>query len=65
MSNNQKVATKDQNWNSQELIKLSQTLGEAYLPGLDNNKSNQIDDWTMSKFIEMNKHLDSTEKQES
>lgn len=55
MSNNQ-------NWNSQELIKLSQTLGEAYLPGLDNNKSNQIDDWTMSKFIEMNKHLDSTKK---
>ena len=55
MSNNQ-------NWNSQELIKLSQTLAKAYLPGLDNNKSNQIDDWTMSRFIEMNKHLDSTKK---
>ena len=51
MSNNK--ATADRNWNSHKLIKLSQILGEAYFPGLDNNKA---DDWTMSKFIEMNKN---------
>lgn len=50
-----KKANANRNWNSQKLIKLSQALGEAYFPGLDNDKSNK-NDWTMSKFMEMNKN---------
>lgn len=38
---------------------MSQNLGEAFLPGLDNGKSKDEDDsLTMSKFLEMNKNKD-------
>ena len=60
MSNNK--ATEDRNWNSQELIKLSQILGEAYFPGLDNDKFSK-NDWTISQFIEMSKNPDSNKSQ--
>ena len=56
MTNEKKTNHKNQSWNSQDLIRLSQSLGEAYLPGLDNGKSgNKADSLTANKLIEMNK----------
>ena len=64
MTNNKKPTVKNQIWNSLDLIKLSQSLGEAYLPGLDNAQSSEeANSLTMSKFIEMNKNRDSTKTQ--
>ncbi|MCC0179146.1 hypothetical protein I4641_19455 [Waterburya agarophytonicola K14] len=54
-----KVNSQSESWNAQDLIKMSQSLGEAFLPGLDNGKSSQEDDsLTMSKFVAMNKNKD-------
>ncbi|MEL6908941.1 MAG: hypothetical protein AAFR63_16460 [Cyanobacteria bacterium J06631_6] len=59
MNNNEKANNKDSNWNSQDLIRLSQNLGEAYLPGLDNGKSDKkVDRLTVNKLVEMNKDRD-------
>lgn len=56
MTNNKKTNNINQSWNSQDLIGLSQNLGEAYLTGLDNSKSgNKADSLTANKLIEMNK----------
>lgn len=63
MSNN-KASAKNQSWNSQELIKLSQSLGEAYLPGI-NAKSREKDSWTMSKFVEMNKNVSANNSEDN
>ena len=61
MTNNKKTTVKNQIWNSLDLIKLSQSLGEAYLPGLDNARSSgEANSLTISKLIEMNKNRDST-----
>jgi hypothetical protein len=61
MTNNKKTTVKNQVWNSLDLIKLSQSLGEGYLPGLDNAQFNrEANSLTISKLIEMNKNLDST-----
>ena len=57
MTNNKKTNNKNQSWNSQDLIELSQNPGEAYLPGLNNNKSGEkADSLTVNKLIEMNKN---------
>ena len=40
MFNNKKV-TANRSWTSQELIQLSQSLAEAYLPGSSNERSRQ------------------------
>lgn len=54
-----KVNSQSESWNTQDLIKMSQNLGEAFLPGLDNGKSKDEDDsLTMGKFVEMNKNKD-------
>lgn len=54
-----KVNSQSESWNTQNLIKMSQNLGEAFLPGLDNGKSkDENDSLTMSKFLEMNKNKD-------
>jgi len=59
MTNDKKTNNKDSGWNSQDLIRLSQNLGEAYLPGLDNGKSDEkADSLTVNKLIEMNKNRD-------
>ncbi len=56
MTNDKKTNNINQSWNSQDLIGLSQNLGEAYLPGLDNDKSGKkADSLTVNKLIEMNK----------
>ena len=61
MTNDKKTTAKNQIWNSLDLIKLSQSLGEAYLPGLDNARSSgEANSLTISKLIEMNKNRDST-----
>ena len=61
MTDNKKATAKNQIWNSLDLIKLSQSLGEAYLPGLDNGRSSEeANSLTISKLIEMNKNRDST-----
>lgn len=60
---NNKDNNKSKNWNSQDLIKLSQSLGEAFLPGLDNGKSSEEDDsLTMGKFLEINRNKDRARK---
>lgn len=59
MTNNKKTNNINQSWNSKDLIGLSQNLGEAYLPGLDNGKSDEkADSLTVNKLIEMNKNRD-------
>lgn len=61
MTNNKKTTVKHQIWSSLDLIKLSQSLGEAYLPGLDNSQfSGEANSLTINKLIEMNKNRDST-----
>ena len=55
MTGNKKADSKNQSWNSQYLVNLSQNLGLAYLPGLDYGKSEgETDSLTVSKLIEMN-----------
>ncbi len=54
--NNSKFS--DRNWNSKKLIKLSENLGQAYNPGLNNAESDgKTDFWTTDKFITMSRHL--------
>ena len=63
MTSNKKVDSKNQSWNSQDLVKLSQKRGEAYLPRLNYSKSEEItDSLTVSKLIEMNKKRNSIKK---
>ncbi len=60
MSVNNKATRNSRNWTTQEFVSLSQNLGKAYYPGLDNNKSNKkADSWTTEKFINMSRHLSS------
>ncbi|MEL6930193.1 MAG: hypothetical protein AAFO95_16370, partial [Cyanobacteria bacterium J06600_6] len=50
----------DRSWNSRKLIQLSDNLGKAYNPGLNNERSQQkTDSWNANKFIEMSRHLSS------
>ena len=51
--------SKVKSWNIQNLVKLSQSLGEAFLPGLDIGKSNKkAESLTMAKFLEMKRNKD-------
>ncbi|MEM8719658.1 MAG: hypothetical protein AAGE84_10165 [Cyanobacteria bacterium P01_G01_bin.39] len=62
MTSSKKADSKNQSWNSQDLVKLSQNLGEAYLPGLDYGKSEEkTASLTVNKLIEMNKNRGSEE----
>ena len=49
MFNNKKAAIENKSWSSQDLINLSRNLAEAYLPGLNNARSER-DEWTMCEF---------------
>ena len=49
----------NQNLNQKRLIELSNNLGKAYLPGLDNTKSKGKDSWDAQKFIAMSRYLSS------
>ena len=54
---NKKDNSKSRSWNTQNLVKLSQSLGEAFLPGLDIGKSDKkADSLTMAKFLEMKRN---------
>ena len=55
---NRKNSSKSKSWNTQNLVKLSQSLGEAFLPGLDIDKLNKEADLTMAKFQEMKRNKD-------
>lgn len=60
MSIMNKATRHNRNWTNQTLVNLSQNLGQAYCPGLDNAKSSQrSDSWTTDKFIEMSRNLSS------
>lgn len=48
----------NQTWNQKKLIKLSDNLGKAYNPGL-NDANNGKDSWNAQKFIAMSKHSSS------
>ena len=50
----------NRNWTTERFINLSQNLGRAYCPGLNNAKSSKnADSWTTEKFINMSRHLSS------
>ena len=50
----------NRNWTTKKFVDLSQNLGQAYCPGLNNAKSNRkADSWTTEKFINMSRHLSS------
>ena len=54
------VTNNSQDWNKDNLIGLSDNLGKAYNPGLNNTKSDRkADSWNTKKFIEMSRHLSS------
>ena len=60
MSINSKLINSNQNWNNKKLIALSENLGLAYNPGLNNVKGDrQTDSWNAEKFINMSRHLSS------
>ena len=60
MSINNKVTRHNRNWTTQTLISLSQNLGQAYYPGLNNAKSSRkSDSWTTDKFIKMSRNSSS------
>lgn len=60
MSINSKIINHSSNWNSKKRIELSNNLGEAYNPGLDNPKSDRrADFWTTDKLISMSRNLSS------
>jgi|GEM_PF-2307301 len=60
MSINSSTTSSDRGWNSKKLIELSDNLGKAYNPGLNNAKSDRkADVWTTDKFITMSRHLSS------
>ena len=50
----------NRNWTTKRFIDLSQNLGQAYSPRLNNTKSNRkADSWTTEKFINMSRRLSS------
>lgn len=50
----------NRNWTNQKLVSLSQNLGQAYCPGLNNAKSNnKANSWTPDKFVNMSRYLSS------
>ena len=60
MSINSNAISNKKDWNSKKLIKLSDNLGQAYNPGLNNSKSdNKTDAWNADKFIKMSRYLSS------
>ncbi|MCC0179145.1 hypothetical protein I4641_19450 [Waterburya agarophytonicola K14] len=60
MSANTNVANQDRNWSSKKLIELSDNLGQAYNPGLNNESSDRkTDSWNADKFIQMSRCLSS------
>ena len=59
MSINSKVTNSDRDWNSKKLIELSNNLGKAYNPGLNNASDRQTDSWNAEKFINMSRYLSS------
>ena len=60
MSINSNATNNNQDWNSKKLIELSDNLGQAYNPGLNNAKSDKkADFWTVDKLIAMSRHLSS------
>ena len=60
MSINSNAVNNDRVWNSKKLIELSDNLGKAYNPGLNNAKSDKkADFWTTDKLISMSRNLSS------
>lgn len=60
MSINAKATNNSQDWNPEKLIELSDNLGQAYNPGLNNTKSDKkTDSWNADKFIKMSRYLSS------
>ena len=60
MSINSKLVNSDRDWNSKRLIELSDSLGLAYNPGLNDAKCDRhTDSWNAEKFINMSRHLSS------
>ncbi len=60
MSINSNATNNSQDWNSKKLIELSDNLGKAYNPGLNNAKSDKkADSWNADKFIKMSRYLSS------
>ena len=53
------AARNNRNWTTKRFVNLSQNLGQAYCPGLNNAKSSKTDLWTTEKFIDMSRHLSS------
>ena len=60
MYTNSNAVNNNRGWNSKRSIELSDNLGKAYNPGLDNARSNKkTNSWDANKFIEMSRHLSS------
>ena len=60
MSIDSNITNNSQDWNSKKLIELSDSLGKAYNPGLNNAKSDKkSDSWNADKFIQMSRCLSS------
>lgn len=60
MSIDANVANNSQDWDKEKLIELSNNLGKAYNPGLDNTKSDrQTDSWNANKFVKLSRFLSS------
>ena len=60
MSIRTNASNRSHDWNTEKLIELSDNLGKAYLPGLNNVKGDKkSDSWNADKFIEMSRHLSS------
>ena len=60
MSIDSNAVNNSRGWNSKRLIELSDNLGKAYHPGLNNAKSDKkADVWTTDKFIAMSRYLSS------
>ncbi|MGB5633559.1 MAG: hypothetical protein WBM44_07290 [Waterburya sp.] len=58
MSINTNITNNSQDWNQEKLIELSENLGKAYNPGLNNERSNRkTDSWNADKFIKMSESL--------
>ena len=60
MSINSNVTNNSQGWNQEKLIELSDNLGKAYNPGLNNERvKGKTDSWNANKFIQMSRCLSS------
>ena len=59
MSITSKLTNSDRDWNSKKLIALSDHLGKAYSPGMNDASDRQTDSWNAEKFINMSRHLSS------